>query len=152
MKIKKIDMKFVFLIISSVIFAFSINIYAQRERDTYHHDNGKHKGWNKHEEEHGDQGRYERGDRHGDNYEHHDESYRRIRYRDRDFYFHDKEFYERRHEGYVVVRPPIGFRIDFLPQGYRVVRYRRVRYYLVGGMYFRFMPSTRVYISVRAPF
>ena len=152
MKMKKIDMRCIFLIMSAVIFVFSINTYAQREKVKDHHDNGKHKGWYKHEDEHRDQGRYERGDRHGDNDEHHDESYRRIRYRDRDYYFHGREFYERRRDGYVVARPPIGFRIDFLPEGYRVVRYRRIRYYVVGGMYFRFMPSTGVYISVKAPF
>ena len=157
MKKKMMKRSRIFLLISAFLFAVTINIYAQGEGDREHHDHGESELHYKHEDGHKDNGRHEGWYKHEDRSDHREyrrdeEVYKPVRYRDRDYYVHRGEFYERRNQYYVAVRPPIGFRITVLPTGYREVRYRREKYYVCGGMYFRFSPVAGVYIAVKAPF
>lgn len=146
------------LILIIAALSFSLNLYAQDRGDHKHHDNGRHEGWYKKEDRnrHDDREEHYRRD---NRYERNvrvvrrdDRLYRRYRYDNRDYFFRDGIFYKWRDRDYVVVTPPIGLRISFLPQGYRVIYHRRLRYYFFGGIYYRFLPGVRMFVVVKTPF
>jgi len=155
MQARMLKVSQVLLMICALLIVFSITTYPQDDRHEGHHDHGRHEGWSKHEDNHRhDEGYYgERRDHRGEHkWDRRDEDYREVRFDDRDYYFHHGEFYERRPEGYVVINAPIGLNITYLPQGYRVVRHRGIRFYFFGGIYYRYNPTSRFYFVVKAPF
>jgi Family of unknown function (DUF6515) len=77
--------------------------------------------------------------------------YRDVVVKDRHYFYREGYFYDRRPEGYVKIKAPIGAEITLLPTGYKVVRVHRVRYYLFGGIYYKFYPKRKVYVVVNAP-
>ncbi len=79
------------------------------------------------------------------------ENYREVIVKNRHYFYRDGYFYNRGHEGYVKVVAPLGARISMLPHGYKIVRVHRKRYYLFGGIYYRFIPRERVYVVVKTP-
>ncbi len=147
------------LVLTLLMFTLSLsfNLFAQDRGNYDHNNNGKHKGIYKKEERY----RHDNRDKHyrrGDYYERKvrtvrrdENSYRRCRYNDRDYFFRDGRFYEMRDRNYIVVTPPIGIRINYLPTGYRVEYHGRIRYYFFGGIYYRFLPGIRMYVVVKAP-
>ncbi len=142
------------LIITISCIALSINTYAQDDRGE-HHDNGRHEGWHKHQEEdHHDEGLHQGWYKHNDKaeWERRDDDYREVRYRDRHYFYHRGEFYERRPEGYVEIDAPVGVAVTYIPRGYKVIRHSGIRFYLFGGIYYRYNPTTKFYLVVRAPF
>lgn len=154
MHLTKLKISKLILIISALFLVLSISNYAQ-DREEEHHANGRHEGWQKHhEEEHHDQGLHKGWYKHSEkeNWDRRDDDYREVRYRDNHYFFHRGEFYERRQEGYVVVTAPIGIRVNYLPRGYKIIRHRGIRFYLFGGIYYRYDPSARFYFVVKAPF
>ena len=152
MQKKRINISLLSIIIAVVLLGFGVNNYAQDHGDD-HHDRGRHNGWYKHQER---EDRHENYRRRDDRDEHRwykrDDDYKRVYYRDRDYYYHRGEFYERRPSGYVIVTSPWGIEVPYLPRGYRVIRHRGIRFYLFGGIYYRFNPSAGVYFVVKAPF
>ena len=80
-----------------------------------------------------------------------DVTYKDIIVKDKHFYYRNGYFYDRRPEGYVKVIAPIGARITFLPHGYKIVRLRKIKYFVFGGVYYRFLPRERVFVVVKAP-
>ena len=81
----------------------------------------------------------------------HNVEYRDIVVKKRHYFYREGYFYDKRPEGYVKVEAPIGAEITLLPRGYKVVRVHRVRYYLFGGIYYKFLPHRKVYVVVKAP-
>jgi Family of unknown function (DUF6515) len=77
--------------------------------------------------------------------------YREVVVKDRHYFYREGYFYDRRPEGYVKIVAPIGAEIALLPAGYKVLRVHRVRYYLFGGIYYKFLPRRKVYVVVQAP-
>lgn len=148
MKTKGNLIKLILVIISALVIALPMYTYAQRVIDK-HQDHDRQQKNYKHGDEHRSRSSNYKGRQHVYRV---DKDYRRVTFKDKDYYIHGDGFYEMTHEKYAVIKPPIGFRISFLPRGYRLVRYKRIRYYVFGGVYFRFVPKERVYISVNAPF
>jgi hypothetical protein len=128
-------LNFVILLITAILMVVPLS-YAQE----HGHDRDEHRD---HRDR--DHGRRERVVEHHDNY-------RDVVVRDRHFFYRGGVFYDRGPRGYVVVTAPIGARVDVLPRGYRIIRHNRLRYYLFGGIYYRFLPRERVYVVVNAPF
>jgi hypothetical protein len=77
--------------------------------------------------------------------------YREVVVKDRHYFYRGGYFYDKRPEGYVKIEAPIGAEIALLPAGYKVIRVHRVRYYLFGGIYYKFYPKRKVYVVVNAP-
>jgi hypothetical protein len=81
----------------------------------------------------------------------HNDEYRDVMVHNRHFFYRGGAFYERGPNGYIIATAPIGARIDVLPGGYTVIRRHGLRYYLFGGIYYRFNPAAHMYIVVNAP-
>lgn len=81
----------------------------------------------------------------------HNNEYREIVVKDRHCFYRGGYFYDRGSNGYVKITAPMGARINILPRGYKVVRVHRLRYYLFGDVYYRFLPREKVYVVVEAP-
>jgi len=77
--------------------------------------------------------------------------YKEVVVKKRHYFYREGYFYDRGSKGYVKVVAPIGARITLLPHGYKIVRVHRLRYYLFGGVYYRFYPREKVYVVVKAP-
>jgi len=77
--------------------------------------------------------------------------YKEVIVKKRHYFFREGYFYERGRKGYVKVVAPIGARITLLPHGYKIVRVHRVKYYVFGGVYYRFYPREKVYVVVKTP-
>ena len=142
------------LILTLIIISLSISLslYAQDRGERKHHDHGRHEGWYKKEDRNEHYRRDDRYERDAHVVRRDDRLYRRYRYGDHDYFYRDGRFYEWRDRDYVVATPPIGLRISVLPQGCRVIYHRRLRYFLFGGIYYRFLPGVRMYVVVKAPF
>lgn len=154
MKNNKMKIIYFLLAIASFILLLSTNNFAQDGREE-HHDNGRHEGWYKHhEDEHHEEGKRNTWYKHEDEHRwgKREDDYREVRFRDHHYYFHRGEFYERRSEGYVEVNAPLGIRVTYIPRDYKVVRFSGVRFYLFGGIYYRYNPHGRFYFVVNAPF
>ena len=81
----------------------------------------------------------------------HNVEYKEVIVKKRHYFFREGYFYERGRKGYVKVVAPIGARITLLPHGYKIVRVHRVKYYVFGGVYYRFYPREKVYVVVKTP-
>jgi len=123
----------------SWIILFAITVLLSMPMNSYAQDHDKH---HDRDRDHG---------RHGKVIVRHDE-YRDIVVKDRHYFYRGGAFYDRGPNGYVVATAPIGASIDVLPGGYRVVRHNRIKYYVYGGIYYRFMPHDHAYVVVSAPF
>jgi hypothetical protein len=136
------------------IILFAITVLLSQPMTGYAQDHDEHHDRQEHRDaEHHDRDRdHDRDhDRHGKVIVRHDE-YRDIVVKDRHYFYRGGAFYDRGPNGYFVVTPPIGASIDVLPGGYRVVRHNRIKYYVYGGIYYRFMPHDHAYVVVSAPF
>lgn len=80
------------------------------------------------------------------------DDYREVIVNNRHVFYHGGAFYEKGPRGYVSVAAPIGARIAVLPGGYKVIRRHSARFYLFGGIYYKFIPNEHVYVVVSAPF
>ncbi|HEX2867039.1 MAG TPA: DUF6515 family protein [Ignavibacteriales bacterium] len=78
-------------------------------------------------------------------------TYREVVVKDRHYFYRDGYFFDRGPRGYTRVVAPIGARVVFLPRGYEIVRIGRERYYVFGGVYYRYLPREKVYIIVERP-
>ena len=67
------------------------------------------------------------------------------------YFYREGYFYNKGPKGYIKVVAPIGARITLLPHGYKIVRVHRVKYYVFGGVYYRFYPREKVYVVVKTP-
>jgi Ni/Co efflux regulator RcnB len=138
----------IILLAAAMLFTMPMTDYAQ----DHGKDNGEHRG---HSERH-DMDNHGRRDmdngRKGKVVVRHDDNYREVIVKDRHVFYRGGAFYERRPSGYAVVDAPIGARIEILPGGYKIIRHNRLKYYLFGGIYYRFLPRERVYVVVSAPF
>jgi len=74
-----------------------------------------------------------------------------VPYRNSRYYFNSGAWYRRYRDRYVVVRPPIGLRINVLPPFYTTVWFGRVPYYYAGGVYYLWDPPQRTYIVAKPP-
>ena len=79
------------------------------------------------------------------------DDYRDVSVRDRHYFYREGYYYDKRPSGYVKVPAPIGARISVLPHGYRVVRIHKVKYYVFGGIYYKFFPRENVYEVIEVP-
>lgn len=81
----------------------------------------------------------------------HKVEYRDIVVKKRHYFYREGYFYDKRPEGYVKVEAPIGASIIVLPRGYKIVRLHKRRYYVFGGIYYRYYPKSKAYVVVKAP-
>ncbi len=79
------------------------------------------------------------------------DEYRDVAVKDRHYFYREGYFYDKRPEGYVRIEAPIGASITILPAGYKIVRVRKIRYYLFGGIYYKYLPRKKMYAVVKAP-
>lgn len=77
--------------------------------------------------------------------------YNVVRSRERQYFVHRGHFYERAHDGFVLIHPPIGVIVTTLPLGYVVVHIAGVRYFVSGGVYYRPAPSGYVIVEPPQP-
>ncbi len=52
------------------------------------------------------------------------------------YYYAKGIWYKPRGRKFVVVRAPIGIRVKFIPNGYRIVRINGIKYYRYNGIYY----------------
>jgi Family of unknown function (DUF6515) len=131
MKTRRSFIGVITLLSAALIFSFTVNINAQNKdhRDKAKpHEKGKKEVVVKHHNK-----------------------YREVVVKDRHYFYREGYFYNRGPKGYVRIAAPMGARITLLPHGYKIVRVHRLRYYVFGGIYYRFLPHERVYVVVRAP-
>ena len=67
------------------------------------------------------------------------------------FFYHGGHFYHHHNNGYIRVRPPIGLRLDILPDGYSRVYFGGMPYYYYDDTYYDYVPAEKVYIVVDKP-
>jgi len=79
------------------------------------------------------------------------DNYRDVSVKDKHYYYREGYFYDKRADGYSKIDAPIDARITELPHGYKTMHYHKAKYYSFGGIYYKFSPSERVYVVVRAP-
>lgn len=76
--------------------------------------------------------------------------YRAVPYRGTHFYFHDGAWYRPHGSRFVVVLPPVGLMVPFLPPFYTTIWVGSIPYYYAGGVYYVWQPEERTYV-VSAP-
>ena len=74
-----------------------------------------------------------------------------IKYRDTSYYFSGGVWWRPYHDYYVVVRPPIGLIVNFLPYGYTTIWYGGIPYYYAADTYYVWAPEYRAYVVTEAP-
>ena len=67
------------------------------------------------------------------------------------YYYGDGQWYRPYRSGYMVVAPPIGLVISFLPAYQSVVRYSDVPFYRAGPVYYVWQPMARGYVVTDRP-
>jgi len=75
----------------------------------------------------------------------------RIPYRGGDYYFHGGAWYRPWHSRFIVVAPPFGIGLAFLPPYYSTVWFGGVPYYYADGTYYLWRPEQREYVVTEAP-
>lgn len=75
----------------------------------------------------------------------------RIPYRGGDYYFHGGAWYRPWGPRYVVVAPPIGIGVAFLPPYYTTVWFGGVPYYYADDTYYLWRPERRAYVVTAPP-
>ncbi len=78
--------------------------------------------------------------------QHHAVPFRGTRY-----YYHDGAWYQPSHSRYVVVAPPVGLRISFLPSFYTTIWVGALPYYYADSVYYTWHPEERVYVVSDPP-
>lgn len=77
--------------------------------------------------------------------------YVNVRYRGSPYYFHGGVWYRPYGPRYVVVRPPFGVGIGFLPPFYTTVWFGGVPYYYADDTYYLWRPERREYVVTQPP-
>jgi hypothetical protein len=77
--------------------------------------------------------------------------YVNVRYRGSPYYFHGGVWYRPYGPRYVVVRPPFGVGIGFLPPFYTTVWFGGVPYYYADDTYYMWRPERREYVVTQPP-
>jgi len=75
----------------------------------------------------------------------------RIPYRGGEYYFHGGAWYRPWGPRFLVVAPPIGIGLAFLPPYYTTVWFGGVPYYYADGTYYLWQPERREYVVAVAP-
>lgn len=77
--------------------------------------------------------------------------YARVPYRGRDYFFSGGYWYEPQGPRYVVVRPPYGARIGYLPDYARQVWIGSSLFFQAAGTYYQYQDASREYVVVNPP-
>lgn len=77
--------------------------------------------------------------------------YVNVRYRGSPYYFHGGVWYRPYGPRYVVVRPPFGLGIGYLPPFYTTVWFGGVPYYYADDTYYLWRPERREYVVTQPP-
>lgn len=77
--------------------------------------------------------------------------YVRVRWRGAPYYFHRGTWYRPYGPRYVVVRPPFGVGIAYLPPFYTTVWFGGIPYYYADDTYYVWRPERREYVVTQAP-
>ncbi|QTT86728.1 DUF6515 family protein [Pseudomonas chlororaphis] len=75
----------------------------------------------------------------------------RVPYRGRDYYFSGGYWYRPQGPRYIVVRPPYGIRVAYLPDYAREVWIGSALFFLAAGAYYSYEASTQQYVVVEPP-
>jgi hypothetical protein len=75
----------------------------------------------------------------------------RVPYRGGDYFFHGGAWYRPWGPRFLVVAPPIGIGIGFLPPFYSTVWFGGVPYYYADGTYYLWRPERREYVVTEPP-
>lgn len=67
------------------------------------------------------------------------------------FYMYEGIFYKPERKGYVIIPPPIGLRVKYVPRGARHLQIDRLDYYEINGTYYLDIPKKRYYEIVPEP-
>lgn len=67
------------------------------------------------------------------------------------FYMYEGIFYKPERKGYVIIPPPIGLRVKYIPRGARHLQIDRLDYYEMNGTYYLDIPKKRYYEIVPEP-
>jgi hypothetical protein len=78
--------------------------------------------------------------------EHHE-----VRYRGTRYYFHRGVWYRHIGTRYVVIQPPIGLYVSFLPPYYTTIWFAGIPYYYAAGVYYTWLPDRHVYVVATPP-
>jgi hypothetical protein len=78
-------------------------------------------------------------------------AHRVVPHRGTKYYFHDGAWYRPSGSRFVVVLPPVGVVIPFLPPYYTTIWVGSVPYYYAGGVYYTWRPEERVYVVSDPP-
>lgn len=79
------------------------------------------------------------------------ERYHTVRFRDRDYYYHGGVWYHHISGQYVVIAPPIGIVIPFLPSFYTTIWVSGVPYYYADDVYYVWRPDLSGYMVTSLP-
>lgn len=74
-----------------------------------------------------------------------------VPYRGQNYYFSGGYWYRPQGPRYIVVQPPYGLRVGFLPDYAREVWFGSTLMFLAAGAYYAYQPATRDYIVVQPP-
>lgn len=77
--------------------------------------------------------------------------YRQVPYRGQNYYFSGGYWYRPQGPRYIVVQPPYGIRVGFLPDYAREVWFGSTLMFLAAGAYYAYQPATQDYIVVQPP-
>ncbi|MGB5102004.1 MAG: DUF6515 family protein [Steroidobacteraceae bacterium] len=67
------------------------------------------------------------------------------------YYYGDGAWYRPHGSGFMVVTPPIGLVLSFLPDGYTTVRFGGIPYYRAHDVYYVWRPKQRGYVVANRP-
>lgn len=74
-----------------------------------------------------------------------------VPYRGQNYYFSGGYWYRPQGPRYIVVQPPYGLRVGFLPDYAREVWFGSTLMFLAAGAYYAYQPATRDYVVVEPP-
>lgn len=94
---------------------------------------------------------YKRNSRPGQIVERIPHRYTTIQHSGINFYFDNGIYFKRHKANYIVVRPPVGLRIRYLPDGYSTIHFGRVPYYFYYGVFYSYDSAAGDYVIVNAP-
>ena len=77
--------------------------------------------------------------------------YRQVPYRGQDYFFSGGYWYRPQGPRYIVVQPPYGIRVGYLPEFAREVWFGSTLMFLAAGAYYAYQPATQDYIVVQPP-
>ncbi len=77
--------------------------------------------------------------------------YSRVPYRGQDYYFSGGYWYRPYGPGYIIVTPPYGVRVSYLPDYARQVWIGGALFFLVADTYYQYLDASRDYVVVNPP-